>query len=106
MSQFETLLKTLQTHHVYSTLKRRGNDRFHVVSTWNTRGVFVGKGLAQGSSCEFCEMFKDNFFTEYLRATSSVKSIAILIQFKSGRLKVTHIDSCLADLDEKFKRFF
>ena len=31
-----------QTLHVYSTLKRRGNDRFHVVSTWNTGGVFVG----------------------------------------------------------------
>ena len=23
-------------------LKRRGNDRFHIVSTWNPRGVFVG----------------------------------------------------------------
>ena len=34
---------TLQTHHVYSTLKGRGNGRFHVVSTWSTRGVFVGK---------------------------------------------------------------
>ena len=33
---------TLQTHHVYSTLKRRGSGRFHVVSTWNTRGMFVG----------------------------------------------------------------
>ena len=33
---------TLQTHHVYSTLKQRGNDRFPVVSTWNTRGVLVG----------------------------------------------------------------
>ena len=31
-----------KTHHVYSTLKRRGNDRFHLVSTWNARGVFVG----------------------------------------------------------------
>ena len=30
----------LQTHHAYSTLKRRGNGRFHVVSTWNTRGLF------------------------------------------------------------------
>ena len=40
---FEAFLHvTLQTHHVYSTLKRRGNDCFHVVSTWNTRGVFVG----------------------------------------------------------------
>ena len=28
----------LQTHHVDSMLKRRGND----VSTWNPRGVFVG----------------------------------------------------------------
>ena len=33
---------TLQTHHVDSTLKRHGNDHFHVVSTWNPRGVFVG----------------------------------------------------------------
>ena len=33
---------SLQTHHVDSTLKRPGNDRFHVVSTWNPRGVFVG----------------------------------------------------------------
>ena len=32
-----------ETHHVYSTLKRSGNSRLHVVSTWNTRGVFVAK---------------------------------------------------------------
>ena len=31
---------TLQTHHVYSTLKGRGN--FRVVSTWNTHVLFVG----------------------------------------------------------------
>ena len=37
--QLET---SLQTHHVDSTLKRRGNGRLHVVSTWNPRGVFVG----------------------------------------------------------------
>ena len=44
---FNTGLKprSPQTHHVYSTLKQRGNDGFHVVSTWNTRGVFVGKIL-------------------------------------------------------------
>ena len=35
--------KNRKTHHVYSTLKRRGNGGFHVVSTWNTRGFFVGK---------------------------------------------------------------
>ena len=33
---------SLQAQHVYSTLKRRGNDRFHVVSRWNPRDVFVG----------------------------------------------------------------
>ena len=38
---------SLQTHHVYSTLKRRGNDRFNVVSTWNARGVFVGTVLSK-----------------------------------------------------------
>ena len=32
----------LQTHHVYSSLKRRENGCFHVVSMWNTRGVFIG----------------------------------------------------------------
>ena len=35
-------LKPYKKHHVYATLKRLGNDRFYVVSTWNTRGVFVG----------------------------------------------------------------
>ena len=38
-NHFQIQLETsLQTHHVDSTLKRRGN----VVSTWNPRGVFVG----------------------------------------------------------------
>ena len=37
---------SLQTHHVYSTLKRCWNERFQVVSTWDTRGVFVGLPLA------------------------------------------------------------
>ena len=33
---------SLQTHHVYSTLKRLGNKRFHDISIWNVGGVFVG----------------------------------------------------------------
>ena len=33
-------LRPVSTGHVYFTLKRCGNDRFHVVSTWNTRCVF------------------------------------------------------------------
>ena len=31
--------RSLQKHHVYCELKRRWNDRFHIVSTWNTRGI-------------------------------------------------------------------
>ena len=34
--------RSRQTQHVYPTLKRHGNDRFRIVSTWNARGVFVG----------------------------------------------------------------
>ena len=41
----EFLSICLQTHHVGSTLKRRGNDRFYIVSTWNPRGVLVGLHL-------------------------------------------------------------
>ena len=32
----------LQIRHVNFTLKRRGNGRFHVVLTWNARGMFLG----------------------------------------------------------------
>ena len=32
---------SLQTYHMYSTLKRCGNGRFYIVSKWNTLGVFV-----------------------------------------------------------------
>ena len=38
--------RSLQAHHVYSTLKRRGKGRFYVVSTWNRRGAFVGFAIA------------------------------------------------------------
>ena len=44
----------LQTHHVDSTLKRLGNDRFHVVSPWNPRGVFIGEfNFRVLFSCEY-----------------------------------------------------
>ena len=36
---------TLQTHHAYSTLKRRGIAPFHIISTCNTLCVFVGYHL-------------------------------------------------------------
>ena len=45
--QKKLLVFSLQAHHVDYMLKRRGNGRFHVVSTWSPRGVFVGLLLAQ-----------------------------------------------------------
>ena len=36
-------VNAIQVYQVYSTLKQRGNNRFNVVSAWNTRGVFVGR---------------------------------------------------------------
>ena len=44
---FSVALTQLQPHHVYSTLERRGNGCFHVVSTLNTGGVFVGRKTQQ-----------------------------------------------------------
>ena len=35
---------------LYSTLKRRGNGNFHVVSTWSTRGVFAGLQAGRASA--------------------------------------------------------
>ena len=43
--ELSKLIGTLQALHVYSTLKQRGKECFHVALTWNTRGVFVGKVL-------------------------------------------------------------
>ena len=42
----KNLFELLQTHHLYSTLKRRGDGHFHVVSTWNTRGVSVNQRVS------------------------------------------------------------
>ena len=40
------LPKNLFTHPLYSPLKRRGDGHFHVVSTWNTRGVSVNQRVS------------------------------------------------------------
>ena len=40
-------------------------DRFHVVSTWNTRGVFA-------FFCEFCVIFKNSFFYKTPPVAASV----------------------------------
>ena len=56
---WQSINLTLQTQHVYSTLKWRWNDRFHVVSTWNTCGVFVGNEIKKWNEMKQkeCEIF-------------------------------------------------
>ena len=41
-SHSQTLLLSLQTHHVHSTFKQHGKERFHVISIWDKRVMFVG----------------------------------------------------------------
>ena len=57
----------LQTHQVYSMLKRRGNDRFHVVSTFNSRGVFVGKILIKTGILSLKQFFYNSFVLAEMR---------------------------------------
>ena len=56
---------------MYSTLKRRGNERFQVVSTWNTRGVFVGKGsvFIKLQVSKLKNEFLDNYFSRIFHKT-------------------------------------
>ena len=85
---------SLQTHHVYSTLKRCGNDRFHVVSTFNSRGVFVRKILIKAGilnrkqfmySFVLAEMklsllnLSESRYIDYLWSANLSKSFAQLI---------------------------
>ena len=64
---------TLQTHHMYSTLIRRGNGRFHVVSTWNTHGVFVGNMSLQAITTSFPLVLQGLYFVHKLKYYVDVK---------------------------------
>ena len=79
------LLVALQIRHVYATFKRRGNNRFHVVSTWNTRGVFVGYFLIMRChQKKVFEMSRLSFFLQYSEGyskpspTSKIQLFAII----------------------------
>ena len=47
----------------------RPGHLLNVLCTFNLRPVSTG--LAQVFSCEFCEIFKNTFFTEHLRTSAS-----------------------------------
>ena len=62
---------SLQAHHVYCTLKRPRNGCFHVVLTWNTRGVSVGFAL----SLFTIDCFKQNcaiYFSQFQSCSYTV----------------------------------
>ena len=96
------LLRTLQTHHVYSTLKRRGNGRFHVVSIWNTRGVcrevvlkLVGDKVKQFFVADWRNIYRGQkivtltrYFFLLQAGTSLLRSGAGLLQIQIRELRV------------------
>ena len=44
---------------------------FNTVAGFRPETLFKKETLAQVLSCNFCEIFKNTFFTEHLRKTSS-----------------------------------
>ena len=48
-------------------LKRRGNNRFHVVSTWNTHGLFLGKFHTGIHGCVVSVMVANSLVVAYKR---------------------------------------
>ena len=57
--------------------------------------------MAQASSCEFCEISKDTFFTEHLRATASFLSDFISVCYLEAPL----IDKIHCERYRNFTRF-
>ena len=84
-------LNDLQTNHMYFTLKWHGNDRFRVVSTWNTRGVFVGLTLLninENVTCCYkvtcCLLINSNIFLASLISVADwLRSGAFIVDFVS-----------------------
>ena len=75
---------SLQTHHVDSTLKRRGNGRFHVVSTWNTCCVCrddVGGSPVRG---------------KYLSKYNSMRTSFMVVQADEGHKTLTRYNSAFS----------
>ena len=71
---------SLQTHHVYFTLKRRGNNHFHVVPTWNARGVFVA---IYSLLIEKMMVGERNYMANIIKSSLSpeIKSVTDIIKF-------------------------
>ena len=83
---------TMQTHHLYSTLKRHGNGHFHVVSTWNTRDVFyfMKKTGTAWEVSRYISVFSRNMGkhgpekTTYLDTFHKVRTLKVLHEWIVG----------------------
>ena len=60
------LIASPQTHHVCSTLKQRENGRFHVVSTWNKRGVFLGLMVSRTYVEDVLRTYEGAYLRQYI----------------------------------------
>ena len=102
---------TLQTHHVDFTLKRRGNDRFDVVSMWNLRGVFVGYTSRKSNIICFKPRFslfhllkyykilsEYSFYIGYSDILNKLATIAYSLCFKKQTLELLRLLSFKAEL--------
>ena len=79
---------TLQTLHVNSTLKRHENGRFDVVSTWNPRGVFVGRydletSPLTSSTSEWTGLYDNGIRHERVKLLYSIATLFFSKFFKS-----------------------
>ena len=85
-----------KTHHVYSTLKRRENGCFQVVSMGNTRGVFVSflHRVREISFMVFTNIRFNSFMTERY----------LLYRNQSINLDCKSMGWFLYDSDDRFKR--
>ena len=74
---------SLQTHRVDSTLKRRGNGRFHAVSTRNLCGVLVGLAQFSRSPLPICRHLRA-LICELTLTTAPARSPTPCLDVPSG----------------------
>ena len=79
-------LASLQRHHVYSTLKRRGSDRFHVVSTWNSRVEFVG--IFPMNMCKLVPNGFNSFLLTFDNSLNLAKRMIDRVKYHTHRIPI------------------
>ena len=86
---------------------RSGHRRCHIKSSalrnLNACNFIKKETLVQLFSCEFCEIFKNTFFTEHLRTTASVRREFVLNVMRHFVIAVgLYLGSCQTSMMELF----